>query len=61
MDRLKQREALLASFISLDYENDKQISREVFHSFMSIVYLHKKRYVKRINKLFGMLDTNDSG
>ncbi|EGR33043.1 hypothetical protein IMG5_062980 [Ichthyophthirius multifiliis] len=59
MDRIKQREALLACFISLDFQDKKTIDYNTFFLFMSAIYLHKKNYIRRIKSLYLHLDIND--
>ncbi|EGR34851.1 hypothetical protein IMG5_000790 [Ichthyophthirius multifiliis] len=60
MDRIKQKEALLACFVCLDFNDNKSIDYNIFRQFMSQVYKNKKRYIKRIKSLYLHIDMNDS-
>lgn len=55
-DRIKQREALLCSFMCLDLMGTKSINEDTFVKFMSGVYLYKKRNLKRIKELYLNVD-----
>lgn len=59
-DTILQHESLLASFVTLDYEDKKRLDFPVFQKFMKRVYLNKKRYLPRIHRLFINLDTSQT-
>jgi hypothetical protein len=56
LDRIKQREALLASFWCLAELETRLFTFESFTKMMNVLYYHKKSYRKRIKPLFQMLD-----
>lgn len=55
-DRIKQRQALLFAFISLDTQNDGILNENQFFEFISEAYLFKSRYMKRIRELYLNID-----